>query len=393
MKRVYYQVIKNRLQEPRKFIQVIYGPRQVGKTTLMKQVLRDLDMPCLFETADDIIGADNTWLRKLWDKARFFAKQNNGADVVLVIDEIQKIHNWSETVKKEWDSDSFNDVQLKVAVLGSSSLLIRQGLTESLAGRFETIHIPHWSFVEMQEAFGLTLEQFVWFGGYPGPIHLSGDESRWKRYVRESLIETSVSKDVLMMTRVDKPALLRRLFEIGSSYSSQILSLTKIQAELMEKGNITTLSNYLGLLSSAGLLCGLEKYSGEIIRKRSSRPKFQVFNNALISSQSAYDFKKAIADSKLWGRVVESSVGAHLLNLSSELDYNLYYWNENSKEVDFVIEKGEKVVAIEVKSGKDSTNPGMAEFDLRFHPKSMYTVGTDGIPLEDFFRTNPLDLF
>lgn len=284
-------------------------------------------------------------------------------------------------------------MQLKVAVLGSSSLLIRQGLTESLAGRFETIYIPHWSFVEMQEAFGLTLEQFVWFGGYPGPIHLSDDESRWKRYVRDSLIETSVSKDVLMMTRVDKPALLRRLFEIGSSYSSQILSLTKIQAELMEKGNITTLSNYLGLLSSAGLLCGLEKYSGEIIRKRSSRPKFQVFNNALISSQSAYDFKQAIADSKLWGRVVESSVGAHLLNLSSELDYNLYYWNENSKEVDFVIEKGEKVVAIEVKSGKDSTNPGMAEFDLRFHPKSMYTVGTDGIPLEDFFRTNPLDLF
>lgn len=393
MKRVYYQVIKNRLQEPRKFIQVIYGPRQVGKTTLMKQVLNDLDMPCLFETADDIIGADNTWLRKSWDKARFLAKQNNGAEVVLVIDEIQKIHNWSETVKKEWDSDSFNDVQLKVAVLGSSSLLIRQGLTESLAGRFETIYIPHWSFVEMQEAFGLTLEQFVWFGGYPGPIHLSGDESRWKRYVRESLIETSVSKDVLMMTRVDKPALLRRLFEIGSSYSSQILSLTKIQAELMEKGNITTLSNYLGLLSSAGLLCGLEKYSGEIIRKRSSRPKFQVFNNALISSQSAYDFKQAIADSKLWGRVVESSVGAHLLNLSSELDYNLYYWNENSNEVDFVIEKGEKVVAIEVKSGKDSTNPGMAEFDLRFHPKSMYTVGTDGIPLEDFFRTNPLDLF
>lgn len=393
MKRVYYQVIKNRLQEPRKFIQVIYGPRQVGKTTLMKQVLSDLDMPCLFETADDIIGADNIWLRKLWDKARFLAKQNNGAEVVLVIDEIQKIHNWSETVKKEWDSDSFNDVQLKVAVLGSSSLLIRQGQTESLAGRFETIHIPHWSFVEMQEAFGLTLEQFVWFGGYPGPIHLSGDESRWKRYVRESLIETSVSKDVLMMTRVDKPALLRRLFEIGSSYSSQILSLTKIQAELMEKGNITTLSNYLGLLSSAGLLCGLEKYSGEIIRKRSSRPKFQVFNNALISSQSAYDFKQAIADSKLWGRVVESSVGAHLLNLSSELDYNLYYWNENSNEVDFVIEKGEKVVAIEVKSGKDSTNPGMAEFDLRFHPKSMYTVGTDGIPLEDFFRTNPLDLF
>lgn len=393
MKRVYYQVIKNRLQEPRKFIQVIYGPRQVGKTTLMKQVLSDLDMPCLFETADDIIGADNIWLRKLWDKARFLAKQNNGAEVVLVIDEIQKIHNWSETVKKEWDSDSFNDVQLKVAVLGSSSLLIRQGLTESLAGRFETIHIPHWSFVEMQEAFGLTLEQFVWFGGYPGPIHLSGDESRWKRYVRESLIETSVSKDVLMMTRVDKPALLRRLFEIGSSYSSQILSLTKIQAELMEKGNITTLSNYLGLLSSAGLLCGLEKYSGEIIRKRSSRPKFQVFNNALISSQSAYDFKQAIADSKLWGRVVKSSVGAHLLNLSSELDYNLYYWNENSNEVDFVIEKGEKVVAIEVKSGKDSTNPGMAEFDLRFHPKSMYTVGTDGIPMEDFFRTNPLDLF
>lgn len=393
MQRAYFQEIKNRVKEPRKFIQVLYGPRQVGKTTLIKQLLAEVEIPYLFATADDMVGADAVWLRKLWGQARMKHHQLHQTEFLLVIDEVQKITNWSETVKKEWDMDTFDDLPIKVILLGSSSLLIQKGLTESLAGRFESLFIPHWSYSEMREAFGWTLEQYIWYGGYPGSASLVTDESRWKRYIKNSLIEASLSRDILMLTRVDKPALLRRLFEIGCSYSAQILSLSKVQGELMEKGNLTTLGNYLSLLEWAGLLCGLEKYAGDIIRKRSSKPKFQVFNNALLSAQSENNFAETRADGKLWGRMVESAVGTHLLNLSYTQDYQLYYWNENSQEVDYVLQKGSKLVAIEVKSGKDATNDGMAVFDKKFHPRALYTIGTDGIPLEDFFRMNPADLF
>lgn len=393
IQRSYFQTIKNRLNEPRSFIQVLYGPRQVGKTTLIKQVLDEISAPFLFATADDIIGADGVWLRTTWNEARLKIKTAKYTDFVLVIDEIQKIENWSEIVKKEWDSDTFNDIPIKLVILGSSSLLIQKGLTESLAGRFEAIAITHWSFTEMNEAFDFDIDDYIWFGGYPGSAKLIKDEERWKQYIRTSLIETSISRDILMLSQIEKPALLRRLFHIGCSYSAQILSLTKVQGELMEKGNITTLSNYLSLLKSAGLLCGLEKFSGDIIRTRSSKPKFQVFNNALISAQSELTKDMAKNDHKLWGRLVESAIGMHLLNKTYTENFNLYYWNENSNEVDFVIEKGDKIIGIEVKSGKDSTNNGMAIFESKFHPTALYTVGTNGIPIEDFLRSNPSNLF
>lgn len=393
IQRSYFQTIKNRLNEPRSFIQVLYGPRQVGKTTLIKQVLDEISAPFLFATADDIIGADGVWLRTTWNEARLKIKTAKYTDFVLVIDEIQKIENWSEIVKKEWDSDTFNDIPIKLVILGSSSLLIQKGLTESLAGRFEAIAITHWSFTEMNEAFDFDIDDYIWFGGYPGSAKLIKDEERWKQYIRTSLIETSISHDILMLSQIEKPTLLRRLFNIGCSYSAQILSLTKVQGELMEKGNITTLSNYLSLLKSAGLLCGLEKFSGDIIRTRSSKPKFQVFNNALISAQSELTKDMAKNDHKLWGRLVESAIGMHLLNKTYTENFNLYYWNENSNEVDFVIEKGDKIIGIEVKSGKDSTNNGMAIFESKFHPTALYTVGSNGIPIEDFLRSNPSNLF
>ncbi len=392
IERSYYQLVKSRIDESRRFIQVLYGPRQVGKTTLIKQVIEASDYKYLFATADDIIGADTTWLRQIWDRARLMNKESK-QEILIVVDEIQKITNWSETVKREWDMDTLHNIPIKVVLLGSSSLLIQKGLTESLAGRFESIFIPHWSYKEMKEAFGWSVEQYIWYGGYPGAAPLIDDEKRWKLYIKKSLIDTSLSRDILLLTRIDKPTLLRRLFEIGCSYSAQILSLSKIQGELMERGNITTLSNYLELLSTAGLLCGLEKFAGDIIRKRSSKPKFQVFNNALLSSQSEYTFLEAQDNNKDWGRMYESAVGTHLLNHSYTDDYKLYYWNENSLEVDYIIKRGNKVIAIEVKSGKDATNNGMALFDTKFHPQALYTVGTNGIPIEEFLSINPADLF
>ncbi|MDD7134346.1 MAG: AAA family ATPase [Bacteroidales bacterium] len=393
IQREYIRTIAERMEEPRNFIQVLYGPRQVGKTTMVEQYLSTTPHNHLFVTADDTVQAEGSWIREQWDKARMLQKQNESADFILVIDEVQKISNWSETIKTEWDADTRENIPIKVILLGSSSLLIQQGLTESLAGRFESIFIPHWTYPEMKNAFGWSLDKYLWFGGYPGSEKLTDNETRWKRYIKSSLIETSISKDILMLTRVNKPALLHKLFNIGCSYSAQILSLTKIQGDLMEKGNLTTLSDYLALLDAAGLLCGLEKYAGDIIRKRASKPKFQVYNNALLSSQSEFTFDEIINKGKEWGRIVESAVGSHLLNKAREGYFDLYYWNENSREVDYVLQKGSKVIAIEVKSGKDSINEGMALFNAKFHPHRLYTVGTNGIPLETFLTANPEDLF
>lgn len=387
------QTLKKRINEPRGFIQVVFGPRQVGKTTMVSQLIKQLSFESLFVTADDVPAADRSWIRNSWSEARRRLANSPGRDFLLVIDEIQKIDNWSEAVKKEWDADTLGERNLKVIILGSSRLLLQKGLTESLAGRFESIYLTHWTYSEMHEAFGWSVNQYIWFGGYPGSARLIEDEPRWKAYIKDSLIETSISKDVLMLTRVDKPALLKRLFEIGCIYSSQILALNKIQGELQEKGNLTTLSNYLSLLEGAGLLTGLEKYAGNIIRKRSSKPKFQVFNNALISAQSDMQYNDILSDHKEWGRLAESAVGAHLLNSSIDKRFNLYYWNENSNEVDFVLEKSGKLIGIEVKSGVDSRNRGIALFDEAYHPNHIFTVGTDGIPFEEFLASDPSGLF
>lgn len=392
MQRPVIQQIRERINEPRHFIQVLYGPRQVGKTTLITQILEHCSIPHLFVTAEEQVGVDRVWLRSIWSRARQMQKEV-ASDFLLVIDEVQKIANWSETIKLEWDTDTYQHLPIKVVLLGSSSILIQKGLSESLAGRFETIYIPHWSYAEMKEAFGWSLNQYLWFGGYPGTGDLIKDEQRWQHYVTQSLVDTTLTKDVLMLTRVDKPALLRRLFTIGCAYSAQIVALNKIQGELQERGNLTTLSNYLSLLSSAGLLCGLEKYAGNVLHQRASKPKFQVYNNALMNVQRAMSIDTAEQNHTIWGRVVESAVGAHLLNASMTGDYHVYYWNENSKEVDFVLVRGDKVIALEVKSGSDSINNGMAAFDKLYHPQAIYIIGTDGIPLQEFFLMNPSDLF
>jgi predicted AAA+ superfamily ATPase len=391
--RSYIQCLKKRITEPRNFIQVVFGPRQVGKTTLVLQLTKQLPFGSFFVSADDVPAADRTWIKHVWSEARRKLANSTQNEFLLVIDEIQKIDNWSEVIKKEWDTDYRENCNLKVIIMGSSSLLIQRGLTESLAGRFETLYIPHWSYSEMFETFNWTANQYIWYGGYPGSAGLIDDEPRWRGYIKNSLIETSISKDIVMLTKVEKPVLLRRLFEIGCMYSSKIISLTKIQGDLQEKGNITTLAHYLQLLESAGLLTGLEKYAGSIIRKRSSKPKFQVFNNALINAQMNDSFENVKSDHKIWGQLVESAVGSHLLNASLIKRFNLYYWNENSYEVDFVIEKNGILIGIEVKTGKDSRNEGMSLFDKAFHPKHLFIVGTDGIPVEEFLLSDPSELF
>jgi predicted AAA+ superfamily ATPase len=393
IQRAYIQLIADRTQEPRRFIQVIFGPRQVGKTTTVAQVTQIIKMPFYSISADAIPASNTTWLEEQWETARLMLKQSGSEEFLLVIDEIQKIDNWSETVKLLWDNDTKEKINIKVILLGSSRLLIQQGLTESLAGRFETIYMGHWSFTEMQEAFGWDEQQYAWFGGYPGSAGLIGDEIRWKNYITNSLIETSISKDILMLTRVDKPALMKRLFELGCLYSGQILSYTKIMGQLQDAGNTTTLSHYLDLLDTAGLLGGIEKYSKDAIRKRASIPKFMVHNTALISAQRNELFNEITAQPDQWGRIVESCAGAHLLNRSFSGGYKVYYWRNGNDEVDFVLEKRGKVIGIEVKSTTSGNPKGMNAFKKQNQPDKILLVGKNGLPWPEFLKIDPVTLF
>ena len=393
IERQHLQVVKSRIAERRKFIQVVVGPRQVGKTTMINQLLSKIEIPYLFESADAVTAGNMTWLSQIWESARIKMKLSGSMTFLLVIDEVQKIENWSEIVKQQWDKDTNNNLDIKLILLGSSRLLIQKGLTESLAGRFETIYMGHWSFAEIENAFGWSVDQYIYFGGYPGAATLILDESRWKNYIKDSLIETSISKDILMLTRVDKPALLKRLFELGSAYSGQILSFTKILGELQAKGNTTTLSYYLKLLFDSGLLGSIEKYAGSLLREKGSIPKFQVFNNALMSIQTGDSFQVVKSNPTIWGRLVESAIGAHLINQSIAERYSVFYWRERNEEVDFIIQQDSKVIALEVKSGRRGENKGISTFSKLYHPHKALIVGTNGISIEEFLRMYPSELF
>lgn len=379
------RALGRRLAAPRRFIQVVAGPRQVGKTTLVRQVLEASRRAFRYASADEPTLRGRDWLEAQWDAARLAARDAGRAGEILVLDEIQKIPGWSETVKRLWDEDTAARRSLKVVLLGSAPLLVERGLTESLAGRFEQIRLPHWSFTEMRDAFGWSLERYVFFGGYPGAAPLVREEARWARYIVDSLVETTLSRDVLLLSRVDKPALLRRLFQLGCSYSGQILSYTKMLGQLQEAGNATTLAHYLDLLAGAGMLTGLQKFAGEAVRQRGSSPKLQVLNTALMTAPSALTLAEARRDGELWGRLVESAVGAHLANAAATGTCELFYWRDRNREVDFVVRAGRNVTAIEVKSarGRDVL-PGMEAFSAAFRPRRKLLVGGDGIPLEDF---------
>ena len=347
--------------------------------------------PTHYGSADDHAMKDRDWVFQQWDLARLKAKGGPG---LLVLDEVQKIPDWSEAVKSLWDADSGTGSELRVLLLGSSPLLLQSGLSESLAGRFEVIAAPHWSFAEMQEAFGWDLDTYIFYGGYPGAADLIAEPERWHRYVNDSLIETSISRDILLMTRVDKPALLRRLFQLGCDYSGQILSYQKMLGQLLDAGNTVTLAHYLELLKGAGMVAGLQKFTHGKIRQRGSSPKLQVLNTALMSANSMMEFDETRANPERWGHMVESAVGAHLWNSFVGSNVEVTYWRERGLEVDFVIQRGSEIVALEVKSGAPrNARSGLQAFRNEFEPKAAFLVGSGGMPLEDFFQESPMRFF
>jgi hypothetical protein len=377
--------LKRRLQEPRRFIQVVAGPRQVGKTTLVLQVGEELEGALRYASADEPTLRDAAWIAQQWEAARLEAREAGPAGAVLALDEIHKIPRWSDTVKRLWDEDTRHGLPLRVVLLGSAPLLVARGVTESLAGRFELLHLPHWSFAEMRAAFGFDLERYLYFGGYPGAAPLAPEPQRWRRYVTDSLIETSISRDVLLLTRIDKPALLRRLFELACRYSGQVLSYTKMLGQLQDAGNTTTLAHYLELLAGAGMVCGLQKFAGNAARSRGSSPKLQVLNTALMTATAGLSPAEIRGHPELWGRLVESAVGAHLANAAACGECELFYWRERDAEVDFVVRVGGRLIAIEITStARVRARPGMATFARAFNPWRTLLVGGDGIALEEF---------
>lgn len=392
-KRSEYQVIMKRLKEQRRFIQVVMGARQIGKSTVVRQVLKDLDAPYQFFSADNVPATNSAWISNCWAAVRSLKDSNGWESVVLVIDEIQKIANWSEVVKKEWDDDTFYDRNIKVLLLGSSRVLLEKGLSESLAGRFEEIRMSHWSYWEMKECFGFSLDQYLFYGGYPGAVPLMDDTDRFQQYIQSAIIEATINKDILMDTPINKPALLRQTFELGAAYSGGLLSLNKMLGLLQDAGNTATLAGYINLLDESGLLCGLQKFSVDMARRKASIPKLQVYNNALRMVYSPLTFEQAIMDRKAWGHIFESGIGAYLVSQAFIHRFEVFYWRERNDEVDFILRKKGAVVAIEIKSNAEKRTEGLDKFRQLFKPQSSFIVGDGGIGVEDFLLMDIQKLF
>ncbi|MBI4600654.1 MAG: ATP-binding protein [Planctomycetes bacterium] len=386
------KTVQDRLAEPARFLQVLIGPRQVGKTTLVEQVLERSDLPVIYAAADLPAPPGPEWVLTRWEEARQKAAHSKRA--ILVLDEVQKVFRWSEVVKGLWDEDRKARRDLRVMLLGSSALLLSQGLEESLAGRFELIRLTHWTYPEMREAFGWDWQAYVYFGGYPGPAALRDDEARWRAYLRDSIIETTIARDVLLLSRVEKPALLRQLFFLACEYAGQIVSYTKMLGQLVDAGNVTTLAHYQRLLEGAEILRGLPKWRGAALGRRASIPKWIPLNPALVSVVVPGSFEEARKDRMSWGRRVEAALGAHLVNTSRASETEVFYFRDGNDEVDFVLKRGKELIGLEVKTAlADTAVSGLGRF-LKLYPKARgLVVGPDPRAIEEALEKPAGDWF
>lgn len=313
--------------------------------------------------------------------------------MVLFLDEIQIIQRWSNIVKGLWDTDRRNGYPLRVVILGSAAWRMLIGRNESLVGRFDPFEVTHWTFQEMTQVYGLTNDEYMFFGGYPGSLSVESETTRldyWRKYIIGAVMIPVVDRDILGLTRIRKPSLMRHLIDIVPSYSSQIISYNKLLGQLQDKGNITTIVDYLNLLSDAGIITSLFRYTSALHLGRSKPPKLNILNTSLMTVPSGYSLEGAQADRSFWGHVVESAVGAHLYNTRGIVT-RIHFWRDDSgdHEVDFVISRGPHLVGIEVKSGNVRSLHGLNAFKAKYPRAKTMIVGPNGIPLDIFFHVPP----
>lgn len=373
-------------REPR-LLHILTGPRQVGKTTSARAVASAWSGSVRYASADTPLPPGPEWIQSEWRRAR--SDDDASRPALLILDEVQNVQRWSEVVKALWDEDRAARQPLCVLLLGSSALLLAEGTAESLAGRFFLHRGTHWTWPQCQATFGFTLPQWLTFGGYPGAAPLVRDEDAWRAYVRDALVETAIARDVLALERVTKPALLRQLFALVAQHPAQVLSYNKMLGQLHDAGNTTTLAHYLRLLERAFLISGLQAFSGSPVRSRGSSPKLVVWNNALVHALDLRSGGQAQSEREWFGRLVENAVGAHLLNHLQALPFEVTYWRDGHDEVDYIVRAGDRVWAIEVKSGRAARGAGLAAF-LRGHPSAIpIIVGAGSVTLEEFFAADP----
>ena len=393
--RRHLNILKSRMAEPRRRMQIVMGPRQVGKSTLVGQFTEGISVPFDFFAADGVNRFDSSWIPNKWQQVRMRMDIHSEQEHILIIDEVQKIRGWSEQVKKEWDEDSRSHRNPKVILLGSPRLLLQKGLEESLEGRFETIKMGYWDWQEMHEAFGFSMDEYVYFGGFPGLAPDIQDEDRWRNLMEDSIISPILTRDILEIEEIRNPALLRQVFELACIESAKELSLTKMQGT-MNSGTVPTIKNYLDILNKSMIVQPLQNYSPSRVKEKQSVPKMQVFNNAFRNRFGTFSFDEARVDPAEWGRLVESAVGAHLANRAMTDDYELFYWrNERRQECDYVLRKGQALVAIEVKSGSVDKTVGFEKFKEQFadNVTAAFIVGPHALPLDDFFIMDLKSLF
>ena len=345
--------LKKSLSVSEPLIQVILGPRQVGKTTGIQIFLKSFKKSAYhYVSADGVLSKTSDWILEQWLMA-----SNKDEGGLLVIDEVQKVENWSETIKKLWDQQARSSQRIKVVLLGSSSLDIQKGLSESLTGRFLLHRVYQWNFNESQKGYKLSFEELLKYGGYPGSYQFKEEIVQWLNYMKNSIVETVVGKDILSLARVKSPALFHQSFYIAMSYGGQEISYTKLLGQLQDKGNVEIIKHYLELFEGAFLLRQLFKYSNKAVLSRSSSPKILPMAPALYSMNKDVDLSQ-----EEMGRAFEIVVGCELVRLPGQL----YYWRQGKYEVDFVYKFGKKLTAIEVKYGKNISAKGLEKFKEEF---------------------------
>ena len=357
--------LEQRLQTHVPFIQVVLGPRQVGKTTAIKQIIDSWAGESIYETADLPSPPDVEWITTHWERA----KRKISQPTLLVLDEVQKIERWSEVVKIHFDRDR-HERNLRIVLLGSASLALGRGLSESLAGRFEINHCYHWSFDECHTAFGWCLEQYLQFGGYPAPVQLISDVKRWMSFMHLSIIEPVISLDILTSANIGNPGLFRQTLELALSNPARELSYQKFLGQLHDKGNTSTVKGYLDILEQAFILKQLRKYRPNSLSTRVSSPKIIPLCPALINT---FSLPTKVLDNTSWrGMVFESFIGAELLRRFRDV----YYWRDGRNEVDFIVETGGQLFGIEVKLERARNKKGMSSF-LKKYPKAIPLIITE----------------